>query len=219
MLPAVRRRGPLPQHGFARVSTWTLLEQREDAREATATFRLIDNDATRALWPHPFAAELTVRVGGQALDVTLAVHNTGDAPLPFTAALHTYFRVEDAYRCRIDGLEGVRYRDALQGGRVAEGEEAPLTIAGEVDRVYLNVPGPVTLHDPARDRGARTTRIEQSGFRDVVVWNPGPAGVARKPDLHDGDDTRMLCIESAAIAEPIVVAPGAVWSGSQRLSL
>lgn len=211
--------GPLPQHGFARVSTWTLVETRETDREATATFRLIDNDATRALWPHAFAAELSVRVGGDSLEVALAVHNTGDGSFAFTGALHTYFRVEDAYRCRIEGLEGVRYRDALHGGRVTEGERAPITVAGEIDRVYLDVPGPVTLHDPARTRGARTVRVEQSGFRDVVVWNPGPAGVARKPDMHDGDDARMLCIEAAAVATPIVVAPGERWIGAQTITL
>ena len=211
--------GPLPQHGFARTSTWTPVEHRDGERDAAATFRLIDNDATRALWPHPFAAELTVRVGGNALETALVVHNTGGAPFAFTAALHTYLRVEDAYRCTIEGLEGARYRDALQGGRVLDPAGEPLTITGETDRVYLDVPGAVTVRDPSRARGARSTRVEATGFRDVVVWNPGPTGVARKPDMHEGDDVRMICIEAAAVAVPIVVAPGTQWRGAQRLSV
>jgi hypothetical protein len=125
-------------------------------------------------------------------------------------------RVDDAYRCRVEGLEGSRYRDALQGGAVRDPDRTPLAITGEIDRVYLDVPGPVVLHDPARGRGARALHVGQTGFRDVVVWNPGPGGVARKPDMHEGDDARMVCIESAAVADPIVVPPGGTWSGAQR---
>ncbi len=205
--------GPLPQHGFARVSPWTLLHKEEGADHAVAVLRLIESDATQALWPHPFSAELTVAIGGTTLDVTLAVTNTGDAPFSFTAALHPYFRVADAYACEVIGLDGASYRDALRAGTVHTETAPALAITEAIDRVYFAVDSPVTLRE--RDRGLR---IERRGFPDVVVWNPGKAGVDSRADFHEGDERRMVCVEAAAVQHPIVLAPGEVWEGAQRMT-
>lgn len=208
--------GPLPQHGFARVSPWTLLHKEEGGDHAVAVLRLIDSDATRALWPHAFTAELTVTIGGATLDVALAVVNSGDAPFSFTAALHPYFRVPDAYACRVTGLRDTTYRDALRdalgAGSLHQETSDALAITGAVDRVYLAVDGPVQLRHP--DRGLQ---IERRGFPDVVVWNPGKAGVDSRTDFHDGDERRMVCVEAAAVQHPVVLGPGERWEGMQRM--
>ena len=54
----------------------------------------------------------------RALAVRLSVANPGGDRLSFTAALHTYLRVADAGRARMEGLQGVRYRSALGPLRV-----------------------------------------------------------------------------------------------------
>jgi glucose-6-phosphate 1-epimerase len=210
--PQFGANGPLQQHGFARVSPWTVLHTEDGAHRAVAVLRLIDNDATRALWPHPFSAELTVTVGGSVLEVALAVTNTGDTPFGFTAALHPYFRVRDAYACQVRGLSGARYLDALQGMVLDERGDA-VTIDGEIDRVYYSVKGPLELREPDR-----SLRIEQRGFPDAVVWNPGAAGVNRRADFHTGDERRMLCVEAAAVEQPVMLQPGATWEGAQRIT-
>lgn len=207
--------GPLPQHGFARVSVWTLLGITEEAHTARAVFRLVDNDATRATWPHAFSAELTVTIGGASLETALAVTNldgtndsaTADAFI-FTAALHPYFRVADAFACSVSGLAGLTYRDALRNRELVTESRASLEVRGEMDRVYFAAPGVVRLVEPDR-----ALAMHREGFPDVVVWNPGATGVARREDFHEGDERRFVCVEAAAVVEPITLPPGATWTG------
>ncbi len=96
VFPQFNQRGPLPRHGFVRSREWTTgaADQRERrcARRVRAGRR---RRRPRALWPHPFALELTVRIAGPRMDIELDVQNTGDAPFSFMAALHTYLRVGD----------------------------------------------------------------------------------------------------------------------------
>src|SRR3546814_1485198 len=76
--------------------SWTeLAHGRRDDGAGHARFALHDDPATRAIWPHPFAAELSVTIFGDTLETALLIRNTGDAPFTFTAALHSYLRVTD----------------------------------------------------------------------------------------------------------------------------
>ncbi|GJG85757.1 D-hexose-6-phosphate mutarotase [Gemmatimonadetes bacterium T265] len=211
--------GPSIRHGFARTRPWRVVRAAhasDGTAEAVLALADADLDAeTRARWPHPFRAELTVRVAGAALALTLEVENTGVAPLPFTAALHTYLRVGDAARARVRGLEAAAGSDTAAGGAPLAPAGAPLGFGGEVDHLYVHVPGPVTLDDPAL---GRATRVDQTGFRDVVVWNPGPVRGASLADLEPDGWRRFVCVEAAAAGEPVVVAPGGRWAGAQRLT-
>ncbi len=213
--------GPSIRHGFARTRPWRVVRSgmvggtADGAAEAVLALTDADLDAeTRARWPHAFRLELTVRVAGDALALTLAVENPGDAPFAFTGALHTYLRVGDAGAARVRGLEAVGGRDTAAGGAPLAPRGAPLGLAGEVDHLYFHVPGPVTLDDAAL---RRATRVAQTGFRDVVVWNPGAARAAALADLEPGGWQRYVCVEAAA-AEPVAVAPGARWGGTQTLA-
>ncbi|HEY5062505.1 MAG TPA: D-hexose-6-phosphate mutarotase [Gemmatimonadaceae bacterium] len=194
--------GSLPKHGFARTSDWSLV--------GPGTFRLTDSTATRALWPYPFVVEVTVTVAGQTLDVHLRVRNPGREAFEFTAALHTYLRVSDVRRVVVRGLEGAQYRDSTAGGTERTQPEHPLSIVGEVDRIYPDVSRPVHVEESDRVR-----RCSMTGFRDVVIWNPGPT--ASLPDMEPGGYERMLCVEAAAIVVPIRLEPGEEWLGTQRL--
>ena len=195
--------GPLPRHGFARTRAW-------DA-DGPGRFRLRDDDATRAVWPHAFAATYAVDVADRALRLALTIENTGPAPFEFTAALHTYLRVAEIADVRIDGLASVRYRDQTAGG-AERVDETALRFAGEVDRIYLDVPGPVRLRD-----ATRTVEVSAVGFPDVVVWNPGESLAATIADLDPDGWRRFVCIEAAAIARPVWLAPNESWTGRQEL--
>jgi len=211
--PQFGNSGPLQQHGFARVSPWTVLHAEDGAERAVAVLRLIDNDHTRAMWPHPFSAELAVTVGGATLELVLTVTNTGDLPFSFTAALHPYFRVHDAHACRVEGLMGSVYVDGLEGGARGEETSDVLVIDGEIDRVYFDVGGSLRLREPER-----SLTLEQRGFPDAVVWNPGEAGVARRADFHTGDERKMLCVEAAVVGRPVTLKAGEIWEGAQRIT-
>src|SRR5688500_13909346 len=58
IFPQFAGRGPLPKHGFARTTGWSLVGVERGRHAARATLRLSDTASTRAMWPHEFVAEL-----------------------------------------------------------------------------------------------------------------------------------------------------------------
>lgn len=213
IFPQFERRGPLPRHGLARTRAWQWVEGAERAGVAIGVLRLASDDATRALWPHEFEAELTLVLGGLQLDIELAITNTGSTAFDFTAALHGYLACDDVRRARLGGLYGTRYLDSVSGLEQRQ-EIDPFTFVGEIDRIYFDAQEPLTFATAA----GRTT-IEQEGFCDVVVWNPGPAKAAALADLPDDDWLNFLCVEAATIGRPVLLTPGEQWTGRQGFSV
>ena len=211
IFPQFASEGPLPKHGFARTSRWEL---RDQTNEGIITFELRDTDATRAIWPASFLATLTARIGGRELGTTLTVENTGDAPFHFTAALHTYLRVDDITRVEITGLHGARYRVSSAPTELRVDRDDVLRITGEVDRVYVNAPQRVTMRESGHE-----LHLDSTNFPDLVIWNPGAAKAAALTDMEPGGERHMLCIEAGAIQEPVILAPGQAWSATQTLTV
>lgn len=209
VFPQFGKRGPLPQHGFARNRAWQWLEGATRGDAVIGVLRLGDDAATRAIWPHAFEAELSVSLSGLQLDVELAISNTGSTAFEFSAALHSYLRVDDLRRARLGGLYGVRYADQLSGAEQQQ-EMDPFSFAGEIERVYHGVEAPLSL---ATAMGRMTIRCE--GLADLVVWNPGPARARTIADLPDADWTQFLCVEAAAIDPTVSLAPGQEWVARQ----
>lgn len=204
--------GQLPKHGFARNRAWAVSARSCADGYALVSLELRDDEATRALWPHAFTAELTVVLEGDRLDIEFAVDNSGDTPFSFTAALHSYLRVVEVEDIALAGLYGFAYRDAVDGGRVKKETSPELLIEAETDRVYHEVTRPLLLQ-----AGNRSLGINSDGFPDVVVWNPWEDGGARIADLAASDFRHFLCVESAAAIKPVQLAPGEDWYGRQSL--
>jgi glucose-6-phosphate 1-epimerase len=164
-----------------------------------------------ALWPHAFRLEFIVRIAGARLDMQMRVANAGDAGFDFAAALHTYFRVPDAAATRLHGLQGTRYVN--RGSDAVDVESREIVTAIEpIDRVYFGAPARLRL-----ETAGRALRIEQRGFTDTVVWNPGIERTARMADMPPEGFRHMLCVEAAAVEPRIVLAPGAMWTGVQAI--
>jgi len=210
VFPQFSSRGPLAHHGFARTQGWRLMNQRAEDGAATVTFALENSIETRRAWPHSFALELTVKIGGTRLDTELLVRNTGEGAFSFTSALHTYLAVS-ATTARLQGLRGVRY---VEGGAAGTDANELVTAANPIDRVYIDAPREIRLSD-----SGELMTITQRGFRDTVVWNPGPRIAAAREDMHPMDYLKMLCVEAAAVEAPIVLAAGGKWQGGQCLQL
>jgi len=216
--PQFAERGPLPKHGFARTLPWELVSQEQGQDDALAVLRLRDSDATRAIWPHAFELELSVRVSGRLLDIELACENTGDAPLQFTTALHTYLRVADLDAVSVEGLSGLRYFDSIKQAEALQ--RMDLLLTGEkgvldLDRIYFGVKERPLL--VAEER--RQVLLKQQGFDDAVVWNPGPERCAKLADMPPEGWSEMLCVEAANIGRPIELQPGESWVGRQSLAV
>jgi glucose-6-phosphate 1-epimerase len=84
--PQFAELGPLPMHGFAHLVPW----EWRPSGNVGALLTLRDSDATRAVWPHRFVAELAVDLTPGALRLGLAVQNVGAAPWQWSGTLHTF---------------------------------------------------------------------------------------------------------------------------------
>ena len=213
VFPQFADQGPLPAHGFARRSLWTLASA-EDGESSRAAFRLDDDAASRALWPHHFHLLLTVTLDVSTLTVELAVENTDASAFEFTAALHTYLKVTDVRRAAVTGLSGCKYIDKTRDKRLFDDHSSELIVHEETDRVYLDAPPDLRLEDRA---GQSSLRLESRGFRDAVVWNPWAEKGKTFSGMTGDDYLRMICIEAAQVGAPVSLGPGQVWKGSQSL--
>lgn len=204
--------GKLPKHGIVRTRPWVVADQRTGDDFALVTLRFTETDETWGIWPQCFAAELTVVIEGERLDVEFEVENTGHAPFAFTAALHTYLRVREVENARLEGLYGHEYRDAADHDKPRLDSGDVLVVEDETDRVYHDVKRPLLLRD-----GNRSLGINSEGFPDVVVWNPWEERCAALADMPPNGFRHMLCVEAAAARHRIELDAGETWFGRQSL--
>ena len=212
--PQFNTRGALPKHGFMRNVPWVL----EESNAGSMVFGLQADDATRAIWPFDFHARLRVALAPQRLHMALELTNTGNAAFDFSAALHSYLRVDDIATSRLDGLQGLPRWDAVRDARGTE-VDAQLRFDTEFDSVYsvsARMPAaPLRLVQPAG-----VLEIAQSAScTETVVWNPGAALSAKLADMPDDGYRHMLCVEAARIDVPVTLAPAASWTGWQQLTV
>lgn len=210
--PQFNMRGMLPKHGFMRNLPWEL--EASGAAPGTLAFRLRDNEATRALWPHAFEARLEATLAPGQLRIALTLTNIDSAPWAFAAALHSYLRVDDLADVRLEGLEGANRWDSLRDDRHVE-TSAALRFDAEFDSVYAAPAKPLRLVQPSG-----TLEISQSAScTETVVWNPGAALCAKLSDMPADGYRHMLCVEAARIDEQVTLSPGAQWQGWQQLTV
>jgi glucose-6-phosphate 1-epimerase len=84
-----------------------------------------------------------------------------------------------------------------------------------IDRIYFDAPAQLELHS-----ALGTTHLEQSGFQDTVVWNPGggsSGAAALPPDLPQDGFKQFLCVEAACIGRPVQLDAAQVWRGTQKI--
>lgn len=164
------------QHGFARTLPWSV----KSLADNQAVLRLANNEATMKLWPHEFELEYEVTLNSESLDCRFTVRNCGEQAFDFTALLHTYFAIGDISTVRIEGLQGLKYRDKLVDYQEFD-ESRPVieNISCEVDRNYLSVPGEVLL------QSANGKIVLSSDFEDLVVWNPWIEKAKMMSDFED----------------------------------
>lgn len=211
IFPQFAAEGPLPRHGFARTSLWSLGSvQQPETGDAVASFTLTDSPATRAIWPSEFRLTLTVGIGGARLQLRLDVENTGSSPFTFTGALHSYLRVKDVAHAEVLGLQGARYRESSAPTLLHVDNEHTVRATGPLDRVYVGAPRSVTLCE-----SDRAMAVDMMDFTDIVLWNPGAAAARALSDMEPDGEGAMLCIEAAVVKTPITLTSGGRWHGTQ----
>jgi glucose-6-phosphate 1-epimerase len=155
---------------------------------------------------------LTLALQADRLAITLNVSNNGAETFHFQAALHTYLAIGSIESVQLAGLDGCDFEDCTAAGGNAIRQHSALQPFEAIDRIYFDAPKQLQLHCALGQ-----TELQQSGFNDVVVWNPGGAAAACPPDLPKDGFRQFLCVEAARIGKPVELGPAQAWSGTQTL--
>lgn len=203
--------GPLPTHGFARITEWKFLNsQMVEGDYAEAKLELCDNPQTLQWWPHEFLLEVIFRLRATELEIELYVTNMGKKEFEFNNGLHTYFSVTDINRISVEGLAGSKLIDFV-GLKTEETEKrTSIPFDRETDRVYLSAPDTVLVQD---NGSGREIIIEKHGMKDVVLWNPWVEKSKRMKDFGNLEYKTMVCVETGNLHGRICLKPGAVHKG------
>ncbi|KAH3670591.1 hypothetical protein OGAPHI_001106 [Ogataea philodendri] len=208
----------LPQHGFARNSTWEFLGQTKE-NPPTAQFALSPEQANKDFYSkwdngtNDFTLLLTIQLSPDSLTTTIEVSNTDSKSWKFNWLFHTYLAVNDIDDTLVNNLPGETCYDQLLAETYEEKAPA-IDFNGELDRIYKNVSCDKLLQ--VIELGKVVHNIERHNLPDVVVWNPwteksaGMADFEPKTGFH-----KMVCIEPGHVHDFVTLEPGESWTASQ----
>mmetsp|Transcript_1134 Transcript_1134/g.1354 ORF Transcript_1134/g.1354 Transcript_1134/m.1354 type:complete len:303 (+) Transcript_1134:131-1039(+) len=211
----------LPQHGFARNSTWEFLGQTTED-PLTVQFGLgpeqVDEELYK-LWNdglYDFTLILSITLGDNYLKTNIEVENTGDKDFKFNWLFHTYFRVPDITDIIVNNLTDAKCYDQLIGETYEE--KAPMiSFTEEFDRIYQGIDTQKTFQ--MIELGKVVMNVQRENLPDTVVWNPW---IKKSEGMADFEPKKgymnMLCIEPGHVAEFKNLKSGEKWSGAQILS-
>lgn len=198
-----------PNHGFARTASWKLDQVKVEITGTRITLVLSDELFRPSYWPEGYELQLDVEMG-QQLTLTLTCHNCGLSPWSFSAALHSYFRVDNTTNTMICGA-GTRYHDKLIGQTsIGQAQFAPVP---PLDRIYTHPDDTIEI----KVNQACSWKLEQQGHDASVIWHPGPK---MPSDMIQMDADQMLCVETAALGAQqsgIILVPGEAYQLIQRI--
>ncbi|WP_158784906.1 D-hexose-6-phosphate mutarotase [Pantoea sp. BAV 3049] len=183
-----------PAHGFARTLPWTLSAHDENDESVMLTLVLESNEQTKKLWPHDFTLFARFRFSDRC-EIELEAHGDYEA----TAALHSYFSVEDIAGVEVSGL-GTRYIDKVNNGVTGTSPSGKQTYPDRIDRIYTQPEDCSVVADKAGNRSLEIYHHYQS---DVVTWNPGPELSCSMGDMANEGYKTMVCVETAHVSSPM----------------
>ena len=195
-----------PSHGFARVAEWELVKSTA-APDGTVTLHFaLPQLPGRDAWKN-LRTEFIVTVGDTlTMELNAANDACGEA-LEIEDCLHTYFHVGDIAAVSLTGLQDKPFNDFAfdANGARRNGDNSPLHITQETNRVYPDHTGTVEIHD---EKLKRTIRVEKFNSHSTVVWNPWTT--QKLPDDFDpAEHKNMVCVEAGNVKQnKISLAPG-----------
>ncbi|HEX7851829.1 MAG TPA: aldose 1-epimerase family protein [Sphingomonas sp.] len=217
----------MKQHGFARKQMFELT-----ARSAAgATFGLVANDETRALYPFDFGLELAYSIEAATLAIGVRISNPGSAPLPASLGFHPAFawplpygRPRDEHRITFAADEPGDIVE-LSGGLFAAKRPSPLDgrILHLADDLFAH---DALIWDPVASRsvtyGAADGPQLRVDFPDTPflgIWTkPGAAFVCIEP-WHGHADPAGFDGDFRTKPGVFEVAPGADWRCGMAITL
>lgn len=183
-----------PAHGFARILPWTLTAHDENEESVMLTLVLESNEQTKKLWPHDFTLLARFRFSDRC-EIELEAHGDFEA----TAALHSYFAVEDIAWVEVSGL-GNTFIDKVNNGQPGTSDNGRQTYPDRVDRIHTQPDDCSVIVDK---QGQRTLEVHHHYQTDVVTWNPGPELSCSMSDMANEGYKTMVCVETAQVSTPV----------------
>ena len=195
-----------PAHGFARLAEWQLVKTAA-APDGTVTVTLVLPPLPgRDAWKN-LRTEFVVTVGEALTMELIATNESCDGALEIENCLHTYFQVGDIGAVSLTGLQGAAFDDFAfgAGGARRNGDEAPLRITQETNRVYPDNTATVEIRD---EKLKRTICVEKFHSKSTVVWNPWTTQKMPE-DWGANEHLNMVCVESGNVKQnKLSLAPG-----------
>jgi glucose-6-phosphate 1-epimerase len=183
--PELTRSLKLPNHGLVRTRLWQKSAEAIDANGVSIEFCL---EVTDIPWhPAPVSLRYLVRLDHQ-LTLTLSC----DAAIAQQAALHSYFAVSASTAAQVQSLP-TQYYDKVTDAQCHSHSDI-LHFQGEIDRVYPDTPGTLTLSD-----GTTRLQILQQGHDASVLWNPAAEKAAASNDIPADQWADFVCVEAARL--------------------
>lgn len=224
-----------PNHGFARVNNWKLVQLDEcggdEHMPTVATFALDVSHEIKTMYPHDFSLLYTVKLFPNALATAIHIQNQSKSEVAFQALLHTYLSADDVRdgAVVVKGLKGLKYYDKVAGSEKTE-ERDELIFDQETDSVYSNAPSPIVVHMKRSDGKKRVVTIEKEAFikssaidtvqqSDIVVWNPWIDKAKGMSDFGDKEFLTMLCVEPGRVSEQQKLPAGQTFTLQQIIKL
>lgn len=219
----------LPQHGFARRSMFEVIEQAADA----VTLRLIDNDATRAVYPFAFTLDVRHAIAGSTLKTTVTVHNRGTSDMPASIGFHPAFawplpygRPRHEHRIEFERAEPSKLVLILPGAVIGpadrdsplEGRTLPLAddLFAVDALVWPTIESRSVLYGAP---GASRLRIDFPDTPMLGIWTkPGAAFVCIEP-WHGIADPEGFAGDIWEKPEIKRLVPDARWSVEMQVTL
>lgn len=181
---------PMRQHGFARRKAFAVIERADDR----ATFRLVADDETRALYPFDFTLDLAFALDGATLAVAATIANPGETPLPASFGFHPAFawplpygEPRDAHHIAFERAEGATVKRLIDG-LIAGDRPSPLDGQSLAlhDALFADdalVWAPAASHSVTYRAGeGPSLRIDFPDTPDLAIWTkPGAAFVCIEP--------------------------------------
>ena len=212
----------LPQHGFARTSTWEFLGQTTENPVAVQFGLGPENvePATLGLWgegKYDFSLILTITLGEDFLESQIEVENTGKDDFEFNWLFHTYYRTPDITDTLVTNLVDQSCYDQLIAEEYKE-KSPVISFHEEFDRIYKNVPTDLLIQ--MVQFGKVLHNVERKNLPDAVVWNPWIKKLQGMGDFEPKEGYKnMLCIEPGHVSEMVKLSPRKKWQGAQKAFL
>mgnify|MGYP001068972791 CR=1 FL=1 len=210
----------LPQHGFARNSTWEFLGKTSES-PTTVQFGLGPENVDPELYKkwgqgsYDFTLLLTIALDSNKLTTSIDVVNTGREAFEFNWLFHTYYKIPDITEAMVSNLVDQNVHDKIIKSRYQE-KSPVIQFHGELDRVYEDVSESKLIQ--IIHQGKVLFNLERSGLPDAVVWNPWIEKSKGMGDFEPKDGYQnMVCVEPGYVSKFVKLEPSKQWNATQTM--